>query len=219
MMKKIIIIVLFLLSGNMIYAQNFIVPNTYRNNLKAGVTTILFGRGDFTGLNYYNEYNRKVNNYLTLAPAVQFSFGSKANTIFVDTPLNKEPYEREIRFSKGSAAVYLNLYFSPWRFERSKLRIGAGPSLRYISDSLPFEYITAYTRPIREWPSRIDIDYFHPPIEYDRPLNFLTIGYSLVAEGELNVSSHCNLGIRAAFQGYQSGETALMLGVNFGYRF
>ncbi|GHB67873.1 hypothetical protein [Persicitalea jodogahamensis] len=45
------------------------------------------------------------------------------------------------------------------------------------------------------------------------------MGYPVLAEGELNISGHCLLGARAAFQGYENGETTLMLGVNFGYRF
>jgi hypothetical protein len=133
-MKKTMLVGLFLLAGNALYAQRSVFPNTYRNNIKAGVTTILFGSGDLTGLNYCNEYNRKLNNYLTLAPSVQFGFGSKTSYFTDNIPSD---FAHEMRFTKGSAALDLNPYASPWRFDRSKLRVGVGPSLRFVSDSHP----------------------------------------------------------------------------------
>ncbi len=216
-MKKTMLFGLLLLAGNVIYAQRAVFPNTYRNNIKAGVTTILFGSGDLTGFNYYNEYNHKLNNYLTVAPSVQFGFGSASSPIYVSNPRNGVPYVDELRFSKGSAALDVNLYASPWRFERSKVRLGVGPSLRFISDSSPNFYGVYYRGSLKEFPEIFD--YIMDAPRYDRPQNYLTVGYSLIAEGELNVSDRCNLGARAAFQGYASGETTLMLGVNFGYRF
>ncbi|WP_373513147.1 hypothetical protein [Persicitalea sp.] len=216
-MKKSMLIGLFLLAGNALYAQRAVFPNTYHNNIKAGVTTILFGSGDLTGLNYYNEYNRRLNNYLTLAPSVQFGFGSGSSSIYVNNPRIGAPYVDEMRFTKGSAALDLNLYASPWRYDRSKVRLGVGPSLRFVSDSSPNYYGVYYPGSLKEFPEIFD--YIIDPPKYDRPQNYLTIGYSLIAEGELNLSHRCNLGARAAFQGYQSGETTLMLGVNFGYRF
>ncbi len=127
----------FLLAGNVLYAQRDVFPHTYHNNIKAGVTAILFGSGDLTGLNYYNEYNRRLNKYFTLAPSVQFGFGSRTS-YFTDGP--SSDFAHEIRFTKGSAALDLNLYASPWRFDRSKIRVGVGPSVSYISDSQPSSY-------------------------------------------------------------------------------
>lgn len=216
-MKKPLLLSLILLVGHALYAQRDVFPNTYYNNIKAGVTTILFGSGDLTGFNYYNEYNRRLNNYLTLAPSVQFGFGSKSSLIYVDNPKSGTPYADELRFTKGSAALDLNLYASPWRFDRSKIRLGVGPSLRYISDSSPNFYGVYYRGSLKEFPEIFD--YVMEAPRYDRPQNYLTLGYSLIAEGELHVSNRCILGARGAFQGYQSGETTLAIGLNFGYRF
>ena len=216
-MKKAILFALALLSAQVVSAQKRVFPNTFNNNIKAGVTTILFGSGDLKGLNYYNEYNRKLNKYFTLAPSVQFGFGSASSPVYVSNPRSGAPYVDELRFSKGSAALDVNLYASPWRYERSKLRLGVGPSLRFVSDSSPNFYGVYYPGSLKEFPEIFD--YIIDAPRYDRPQNYLTVGYSLIAEGELNVSRRCNLGARAAFQNYLSGETTLTLGVNFGYRF
>lgn len=203
--------------GHLLLAQNLEFPRTFKNNFKAGVTTILFGSGDLKGINYYNEYNRRLNNYLTLAPAVQFGFGSGSSLIDVRNPKVGAPYTDESRFSKGSMALDLNLFVSPWRFERTKLRVGVGPTLRYMSDSSPSSQGVYYPGSLKEFPD--DFDYIIDPPKYYRPQNYLTIGYSVVAEGELNLSRRCILGARGAFQGYRSGETTLTFGLNFGYRF
>lgn len=197
-MKKLILVLTLLTNSYLALGQN-----NDRNRVKAGITYILFGSGDLSGLNYYNEYNRRLNRFLTFAPSLHVGYGSQDSGY--------------LRSTKASFSLDPNLYFSPMRFERSKIRLGIGPSLRFLSDSHPNGYGAYFRGAIPNLPP--DFEYVLAPLSYARPMNYWTIGYTVVLEGEVNVSSRWNTGIRASFQNYKSGETAATLGLNVGYRF
>lgn len=167
-----------------------------RNSLKAGFTYTIFGSGDMRGINYYNEYNHRINRFLTLAPSFHAGYGSM-NAGY-------------LRFTKASFAIDPNLFFSPMRFENSKIRLGIGPSLRFLSDSNPTGHGISLTP---------NSDYVINPLNYAHPLNYWTIGYTVVLEGEINLSARWNTGIRTSFQNYVSGETVANVGFSVGYRF
>lgn len=197
-MKKPILVLLLLMSNHFALCQGSV-----RNSVKVGVTYILFGSGDLSGVNYYNEYNRSLNRFLTFAPSLHVGYGSK------DTGY--------LRYTKASFSLDPNIFFSPMRFERGKIRLGVGPSLRFLSDSHPNGYGIYFQGGLPGLPP--GLDYVIEPLRYARPLNYWTIGYTVVLEGEVNVSPRWNTGIRASFQNYESGETAANLGLNIGYRF
>ncbi|GAB2771205.1 hypothetical protein GCM10027275_12420 [Rhabdobacter roseus] len=171
--------------------------------VKAGVSYILFGSGDMTGINYYNEYNRQLNRFMAFGPSVHLGYGSSDIGY--------------LRFTKASFALDPNLYFSPMRFDRSKVRIGVGPSFRFLSDSHPNGYGIYFQGAIPNLPS--SMEYVIGPLQYERPQNYWTVGYTVVLEAELKVATRWMLGARASFQSYTSGETAATLGLNVGYLF
>lgn len=197
-MKKTLLILSLSVGTHLAFCQN--AP---QNSIKAGLTSILFGSGDLTGVNYYNEYNRRLNRCLTFAPSLHFGYGSKASDY--------------LRFTKASFSVDPNLFISPMRFEKSKIRLGIGPSLRFLSDSHPSGYGILFKGALPALPP--NVDYVIMPLNYTRPLNYWTIGYTIVLEAELHFTGHWLIGARASFQNYESGETAANAGINLGYRF
>ena len=197
-MKHTILLSLLLAVGHSVSAQKFAAQS-----VKAGVSYILFGAGDMRGVNYYNEYNRRLTRHVTFGPSFHLGYGS------LDAGY--------IRFTKASFALDPNLYFSPMRFERSKVRLGVGPSLRFLSDSHPNGYGVYFRGALPAIPP--SMDYLLSPLRYERSLNYWTLGYTAVLEAEINVDIRWVLGARASFQSYMSGETAATLGVNIGYKF
>lgn len=198
-MKKLNFLLVFLLVSSAAFSQ---VPA--RNSVKAGFTYILFGSGDLSGFNYYNEYNHSINRFLTVAPSFHFGYGSKDGLY--------------LRSTKASFSLDPNLFFSPFRFESSKIRVGIGPSLRFLSDSHPTGGSGVYSQgAILGLPP--ELPYVIAPLGYSRPLNYWTVGYTIVLEGELNITPRWNAGVRTSFQNYDSGETAANAGLNIGYRF
>ncbi|WP_147277019.1 hypothetical protein [Runella aurantiaca] len=196
-MKKTLLFLSLLAGSNLVFGQN-----PPQNNIKAGFTYILFGSGDLAGFNYYNEYNRRLNRFLTFAPSLHFGYGAKASDY--------------LRSTKASFSVDPNVFISPMRFEKSKIRLGVGPSLRFLSDSHPSSFGLLFNGGTA---LPLDKDYLITPITYTRPLNYWTIGYTLLLEAELHFTRHWLVGTRASFQNYASGETALNAGLNVGYRF
>lgn len=148
-----------------------------RNSYKAGLTTIFFGSGDMRGLNFFNEYNHALSNHITVSPSLQVGYG------FTD------------RSSKGSAAADLNLFFSPMRFEQSKVRVGVGPSVRFVADPRGFN-----SNP-------------------DRSNHYFTVGFTMALEGEFNITDRFLVGIGGSIQPYASGEIVSKFGLNTGYKF
>jgi hypothetical protein len=205
-MKKLILILVLLANCHLAVSQDGM-----RSSVKAGVTYILFGSGDLSGLNYYNEYNRSINRFLTFAPSLHIGYGSKSSLI------SSSGMTEGLRFTKASVALDANLFFSPMRFERSKVRLGIGPSLRFLSDSHPSSFGVSYRGPTPNLPP--GNDYVLNPFVYNNPQNYLTVGYTVILEGELNVGPRWIAGARASFQNYASGETAANIGLNVGYRF
>jgi hypothetical protein len=197
-MKKLILVLALLL-----HSYWGVCQMSTRHSIKAGITRVLFGSGDLAGYNYYNEYNRSLNRYLTFAPSLHVGYGSGDSGY--------------LRFTKASFSLDPNFFVSPMRFDRSKVRLGVGPSLRFISDSHPNGYGIYFRGAIPNLPP--SFDYVIGPMTYSRPLNYWTIGYTVVLEGELNVSPRWNTGVRASFQNYTSGETVANIGFNVGYRF
>ncbi|GAB2603572.1 hypothetical protein [Spirosoma areae] len=204
-MKKLVFILALLANSYLAACQNNV-----RSGVKAGITYILFGRGDLSGFNYYNEYNRKFNRFLTFAPSLHVGYGSKMTLLS-----GADGFNQELRFTKVSFALDANLFVSPMRFERNKIRLGVGPSIRFFSDSFP----SSYGLHAVDSPGLPGFTYALLPIVYSRPQNYWTIGYTVVLEGELTVSSRWITGARGSFQNYQSGETATNVGFNIGYRF
>lgn len=196
-MKKILLILTLLFTAFEGYSQS-----TTRT-IKAGFSHVLFGSGDLRGINYYNEYNHSLSRYLTFAPSLHVGYGSRD--------------DEYLRFTKASFSLDPNFFVSPMRFNRSKIRLGVGPSLRFISDSQPGGYGIYFRGSIPNLPP--DFDYVVGPMKYRQPHNFWTVGYTVALEGELNITPKWNTGIRASFQSYTSGETVANLGLNVGYRF
>jgi hypothetical protein len=197
-MKKIFLVLTFLLNSYWGICQI-----DTRSSVKAGLSYVLFGSGDLGGYNYYNEFNHSLNHFVTFAPSLHAGYGSGEH--------------RYLRFTKASFAIDPNVFVSPMRFNRSKVRLGVGPSLRFISDSHPNGYGIYFRGAIPNLPP--DFDYVIGPMTYARPLNYWTIGYTIVLEGELNITRRWNTGLRASFQNYTSGETVANIGFNVGYRF
>lgn len=197
-MKNTFLVLSLLVGSHLAFCQN--AP---QNSIKAGLTGVLFGSGDLRGVNYYNEYNRRLNRYLTFAPSLHVGYGAQDRDY--------------LRFTKASFSIDPNLFFSPMRFEKSKIRLGVGPSLRFLSDSHPSSYGVFHRVTFPSFP--VDVEYLISPLTYSHPLNYWTIGYTVVLEAEINLAARWNTGVRASFQNYNSGETAANIGLNVGYRF
>ncbi|QHW00660.1 hypothetical protein [Spirosoma endbachense] len=204
-MKKLVFVLVLLANSHLAVCQGNI-----RSSVKAGITYVLFGRGDRIGVNYYNEYNRSINRFLTFAPSLHVGYGSKVDRLMADG------FYQEFRFVKASFALDANLFVSPMRFERHKIRLGVGPSIRFLSESFPSSF---GLRLVDSPGLPTGNQYALIPIAYQRPRNQWTIGYTVVLEGELNVSPRWITGVRTSFQNYENGETVLNVGVNAGYRF
>ncbi|GAB3170062.1 hypothetical protein [Telluribacter humicola] len=174
-----------------------------RHSVKAGVSYVLFGTGDMVGFNYYNEYNQSLNPYVTFAPSLHVGYGSRD--------------EGYARFTKASISLDPNFFVSPMWFDRSKIRLGIGPSLRYTSSSLPTSHGYSLVGPIPEHPT--DQATYAIDLNYTRPMNYWAVGYTVVLEGEVTLDRGWSTGIRASFQNYTSGGTVANIGLNVGYQF
>ncbi len=165
-------VVLLCFLSHLSYAQSQL-----RNSYKAGLTTIFFGSGDMRGLNFFNEYNHALSDHVTVSPSFQVGYG------FTD------------RRSKGSAAADLNLFISPMRFDQSKIRIGVGPSVRFVADPSTFNG------------------------NRDRSNHYFTLGFTMALEGEFNITNRFLVGIGGSIQPYASGEIVSKFGISTGYKF
>lgn len=205
--KSASIFILVILSHHFLFAQKPGIA-AYRNSIKTGVLYSSFGLGDLKGISYYNEYNRRLGQYISFSPSVNVGFGSVKKVVSTNDIANG------IRFNKASAGVDFNFFVLPVESERFNVRLGAGPSFRYFSDSYPSNY-SIYSLP--NLPS--GTPYVINPFTYPRDQNYLAAGYSLVVDGEVNLSDHWIIGVRGSYQGYTSKETILSVGINTGYRF
>ncbi|WP_247235978.1 hypothetical protein [Telluribacter sp. SYSU D00476] len=173
------------------------------HSVKAGVSYVQFGSGDLVGFNYYNEYNQSITPYMTIAPSLHVGYGSRD--------------EGYARFTKASISLDPNFFVSPMRFDRSKIRLGIGPSLRYTSSSLPTSYGYSLVGPIPDRPT--DQATYAIDLNYTRPMNYWAMGYTVALEGEVTLDRGWSTGIRASFQNYTSGGMVANIGLNVGYQF
>jgi len=88
-----------------------------QSSFKAGINTVFFGTGDLRGAELYNEYNHSLSPFVTLAPSLHAGYGASRSGN-----------------AKGSIATDVTFFFSPMRFQQSKVRLGVGPSLRFLTD-------------------------------------------------------------------------------------
>lgn len=146
------------------------------SSYKLGLTNIFFGTGDVRGINLFNEYNHALSNHTSISPSLHIGYGSKGV------------------ISKKSAALDVNFFFSPMRFDQSKIRFGGGPSVRFISDKIEFSYNNR------------------------KPSQYFTVGYTVALEGEFNITSRFLVGVGGSIQPYASGEIVSKFGFNAGYR-
>lgn len=205
--KTAYILALCILSHHFLFAQNASLTS-YKSSVRAGVLYTSFGLGDLKGLSYYNEYNRQLSHYVSFSPSVQVGFGSVKKVVSTNDLANG------VRFNKASIGADLNFFVLPVQSERFNVRLGAGPSFRYFSDSYPSSY-SIYSLP--SLPP--GTPYVISPFTYPRDQNYLAAGYNLVVDGEVNLSDHWLIGVRGSYQGYTSKETVLSVGINTGYRF
>ncbi|GAB4039468.1 hypothetical protein [Spirosoma gilvum] len=207
-MKRLLLLCL-LLANHLVIGQ----PKP-QSSVKAGLTYIKFGAGDLNGINFYNEYihSNLRRRFVTLATALQLGYGTNVTEV---NPGNG--FTEVLRSAKASLALDANWFFSVISLKHTKIRVGVGPSLRFISDSHTSSFIIyAQGNNINIPPN---VPYVISPLHYDRPHNYFTFGYSLVFDGEWSLNDHWLSGIRASFQNYGGGEKITALGLTVGYQF
>ncbi|WP_345244919.1 hypothetical protein [Nibrella saemangeumensis] len=192
--------------------QNVTAQTTTRNSVNVGLSYMHFRNDNFKGISYYNEYNRRLNDSFTLSPSMQVGFATGKIAFGY------------VRSTVATIAMDANVFFSPIRAGGSKLRFGGGPSLRFFSDSRSEGYIVFRNYDDLNIKQGL-FPYVLSPIIYTRPNNYLTIGYSVVAEAEFNLSTRWLIGIKATYQSYRipwgavRKELIYSVGINLGYRF
>lgn len=199
MKKPLSFLLFFLLSNLFVQAQNTLIT---------GLTYVNFGKDGQRGVGYYTEYNHALNPAFSLAPSIQMAYGTKGQEF---------PYYLLNKFTTG---LDLNLFYTPIHLGKAGIRIGIGPSLRYFSgrDRSYFGISDNYSGISGLGPDGTYwVPYFYPNDRL-KP-NYFSIGYSGVIEGNLNLSSHWQSGLRASYQNYESHEYILTVGLNMGYHF
>ncbi|SOE21577.1 hypothetical protein SAMN06298216_2034 [Spirosomataceae bacterium TFI 002] len=166
---------------------------------KVGLNNSLYGSGDLRGFEYYNEIIFPINGHLSWAPSIHVGSGSN-NPIDNTSP----------RFSTTSIGTDFTVYFSPWQFEKSKIQMGVGPSIRYFNDGTP-ETTGFQTIEIGNSLKRV-YEYYYPI-----PSSYVSPGFSVVLDSELKVSNHWKIGGRVSFSSFLEGQTIAQLGLSAGY--
>ncbi|MGM9507932.1 hypothetical protein ACS5NO_09400 [Larkinella sp. GY13] len=169
------IITLFVLLSSL---MSVTAQNPVKASFKVGLNTIFFGSGDLRGTEIYNEYNYRLSSHFTLAPSLHAGYGTRPSG-----------------GAKGTLSTDVTLFFSPMQFNQSKVRLGIGPSLRFLTDSR-FSY---------------------PGDRYSP--NYWTLGYTMALEGEFNLSKRWLAGVGGSIQPYESGEIVSRCGLSVGYKF
>ena len=199
MKKHLLLLFLFVLYNRSVQAQN---------TLKTGLAYTQFGKDRQNGIGYFTEYNHQLSRVLSLAPSLQMAYGTKGQEF---------PY---YLLNKFAAGLDLTLFYTPIHFGKIVVKLGAGPSLRYFSgrDQSYYEISTNGSGITNLGPDGLYWVPFFNPIERLKP-HYVTIGYSGVLEGAINLSSHWQSAIRFTYQGYSSRDYITAVGLNMGYLF
>ena len=194
-MKKILTSAFFLISFT-VSAQN-------KNTLKIGINRCIYGSGDYWGYEFYNELLIPFKPHITVAPSFHIGYGSNAIESSSDPRLKTT--------SMGFDAM---IYVSPCKFQKSKIQIGIGPSLRYFEDGSPNIYGYNIVPLIPNSP----YNYKAYRFEYLTKPTYWRLGYSAVVDGELIVSPKWAVGGRVSFSNY-SVDVISQFGLSFSRRF
>lgn len=193
-MKKITTLFLFFVS--------FYAFSQEKSTFKVGFNRCMYGSGDYRGYEYYNEFLLPIKPRVFFAPSFHIGYGS-SNVTQADQP----------RFKTTSFGIDGMIYVSPWKFQKSKIQIGAGPSLRYFSDGSPNIYTI---RPAQLPNSSVVFNNY--TFNYETKPNYVRLGYSVVIDGELNVTPVWVIGGRISFSDY-SYDVISQYGFSFSRRF
>ena len=173
-----------------------------KGTFKAGFNRCLYGSGDYRGFEYYNEYLFPLKPRITLAPSFHIGYGSNSVKDF-DEP----------RLKTTSFGVDVMLYVSPWKFQKNKIQIGFGPSVRHFSDGSP--NIMAYN--VIQLPNS-NFVYDGYRFAYSTKPDYWRLGYSAVIDGELNITPKWVVGGRLSFSNY-AYDVISQFGLSVGHRF
>jgi hypothetical protein len=168
---------------------------------KAGLNRSLYGSGDLQGIEYFNELLIPIASHFSVAPSFHIGSGS-----------NNPTDEFTPRFTTSSFGLDALLYASPWKFNKSKLQFGVGPTVRHFSSGYPTTWVS---RPTQFGNQVISVYNFY----YSRNPRYISVGYSLVLDGEVNLTPKWGIGSRLSFSNYRSGETIAQYGVTLLRRF
>ena len=117
-MKRLFTLLMILTTLN-VFAQQGKSLNDRKFDLRMGMGYLFLGSGDYSGVNFENEFNYRISEYFTAAASV--SMGRSTNGAFDGTA----------SFIGGN----LNIFLSPFRNNRfNDFRIGGGFSFYNIAD-------------------------------------------------------------------------------------
>jgi hypothetical protein len=188
---------------------SFFIANSFaQSNIKVGLTYVKFNVDGQQGGEFYMEYNKNLTKAISIAPSFHINYAIKGRDF---------PYYLINKFSTG---IDINLFFAPIRSKQGIIKIGLGPSGRFISGrnrsyygiSENYSGISGLGPDGSYW-----VPYFFPNDRL-RP-TYVAIGYSGIIEGELNLSTRIVSGIRFSYQQYSSSERITSTGISIGYRF
>jgi len=181
---------------------SFYAFSQQKNAFKVGFNRCIYGTGDYWGYEYYNEFLLPIKPRITFAPSFHIGYGS-SSVSFADQP----------RFKTTSFGIDGMIYVSPWKFQKSKVQIGVGPSLRHFSDGSPDIYIVRQTQLPN---SSVILNNY--TFNYETKPNYLRLGYSAVIDGELNITPLWVVGGRLSFSNY-TYDVISQYGISFSRRF
>jgi hypothetical protein len=169
------------------------VPRAYAqqipHKINIGAGHAFLGTGDLSGYTVFTELEVPFQNSgrFSWSPGLQFS--NHATTTYLTNGF-------EHRAITSGIAAWLKLDYAVLLSARHRITIGAGPSLRFQSDSQPTS-IDGRLEPSGVWVT---------DISYEHNLNTLSPGYLIAPQYQYMISKRVALGLRVMLQNDTRGD-------------
>jgi len=175
------------------YSQN----GPFKINFAAGHA--LHGTGDMHGYTFLAELQIPFKRLprLSVTPGLQFTGHS----------ITVQATEYNLRTVTNGLTAFATLDYLVLAKKIHRIKVSAGPSLRYQSSSQPY-YIDGRQLPSGEWLTIFG---------YSSPLNTYSVGYLVAPQYEFQISQRLNIGLRLMLQNDTRGDVltsqSLLVGV------
>lgn len=191
-MKKILLVFSLVLASQFAFSQGR--PNAFQ--LSGGPSW--HGTGDLGGLafgvSYDHPFSKRTDVSTSITTTVHWGKDNGAN----DTGFGFTPGENLLHFTTAGIQLAVLGYFTPVIFRNSKLKIGAGPLLRFQTTNLPDSYGFHQNTAIYPVP-------FYT-INTTQNYNTLAPGYNVTIAYLLQSFPRYSAGIKVSFQNDTNGD-------------